>query len=1046
MKTTKTASTAAGATSEDDDKDDTSGASAMIRNLVGCCQPGDVLSLTTNNSTENNDFVMPAIADDVEATAEAAAEAEADDGSKSGTQTKNNNHNDNNDASCCKGSDSEESSSIELCIVNDTIMAAPTTNAATLSNGSTTAEATEGNQLTKEVGSARSSGSKRGEAGERNETEDMDDERRTTKPSSATLLQILNKDDDADEEVSFSSLSTNRSSKHKKTQPPKDANDSMATVIVNNTTNNISATKSPPSTLEQQQKPEKPLDRNVKSATVMDNGSATILSNSISANNSNESSNNTTAAKNDNCCNLWWQQFWTLTRKNVQLKRRVLLGTILEIISPSVIMLILVIAHALATRYEFYDTTYDNLRYNITGKLLQVWVNSQPENENSATSMSGSTNTRSLLQQHMLQQQGELFEYDNGDIPSSRSSDDPSAFESWIQKIMFGTTEEKEDLLRSNEWIRTFNAFYNNHNDDDNNMILDTEEMDDANHYDDYDGSGNIRRRRQLQNSNDDEPEVINTTSSLDDIDYDFLQDIYTDIFEYVKQPITVPSMDQFVQISNLLSSNINVTALPRIFTDSDFGRKWGNLLTLGTIHLSPATNLRTIEFWDYLNTTYPNITFGSTLPSVDDDEKADNNDNNTTMSQNKSFILVRLHESEDAAIQYIDKYNRIERTWALIDFTNWPRNSADDSGGDDGNNNYKIRMNYTTIPNTAQVTNSATIGLSSLYMTYFFSGYLTLQKTINQYAFLQEASIRIADVDDNTTTVYDDINGTCMNVFPGFRENPDVWTMPMPTAAYSQNFFYLMVGFLLGFTIVMAYLFPFARLIKSLVEEKETKMKEILLIAGVYESAHWFSWLFFAMTVFVIISVLVSITLSINVMRFSHKLYIFVWIGAFSTSSVGLCFVTSAFFSKAKLASIIGPIALFATVLPRYLFFGFNRYEATTAKMWASLLPATAFAFGADIIADYEYVQVGVQPWNAGEGKYSFNTSIAFLLFDTVLYTALGWYLEQIFPRQFGKPKPWYFIISPWYWFGSCLKNKEQTVEDTVMPVHEKEGNSAPE
>jgi hypothetical protein len=58
-------------------------------------------------------------------------------------------------------------------------------------------------------------------------------------------------------------------------------------------------------------------------------------------------------------------------------------------------------------------------------------------------------------------------------------------------------------------------------------------------------------------------------------------------------------------------------------------------------------------------------------------------------------------------------------------------------------------------------------------------------------------------------------------------------------------------------------------------------------------------------------------------------------------------------------LASIIGPIILFGSSLPRYIFFSSNRYENTAGKKAASLSSVAAFCFGADIFADYEYAEV---------------------------------------------------------------------------------------
>jgi len=38
-------------------------------------------------------------------------------------------------------------------------------------------------------------------------------------------------------------------------------------------------------------------------------------------------------------------------------------------------------------------------------------------------------------------------------------------------------------------------------------------------------------------------------------------------------------------------------------------------------------------------------------------------------------------------------------------------------------------------------------------------------------------------------------------------------------------------------------------------------------------------------------------------------------------------------------------------------------------------------------------------------------------LIFDTVLYLVLAWYIEAVFPGQYGVPKPVYFFLMPSYW-----------------------------
>lgn len=62
-----------------------------------------------------------------------------------------------------------------------------------------------------------------------------------------------------------------------------------------------------------------------------------------------------------------------------------------------------------------------------------------------------------------------------------------------------------------------------------------------------------------------------------------------------------------------------------------------------------------------------------------------------------------------------------------------------------------------------------------------------------------------------------------------------------------------------------------------------------------------------------------------------------------------------------------------------------------------ASLLSPTAFTFGADFIADYEYANIGAGWGNYAEGAYSLQTSINMMFIDAVLYIVLAWYLDKV-------------------------------------------------
>jgi len=49
--------------------------------------------------------------------------------------------------------------------------------------------------------------------------------------------------------------------------------------------------------------------------------------------------------------------------------------------------------------------------------------------------------------------------------------------------------------------------------------------------------------------------------------------------------------------------------------------------------------------------------------------------------------------------------------------------------------------------------------------------------------------------------------------------------------------------------------------------------------------------------------------------------------------------------------------------------------------------------------------------------GGFSFGTALAMMLFDCVLYTLLGVYLNAVLPQEFGVPLPWYYPVTTKYW-----------------------------
>ena len=105
------------------------------------------------------------------------------------------------------------------------------------------------------------------------------------------------------------------------------------------------------------------------------------------------------------------------------------------------------------------------------------------------------------------------------------------------------------------------------------------------------------------------------------------------------------------------------------------------------------------------------------------------------------------------------------------------------------------------------------------------------------------------------------------------------------------------------------------------------------MLILGVKPWVHWLSWVLTAYVTFTIIAILVSWVLTNSFLPATDPKLMFAYIWLFCASVIGFSFFVASFFSKAKLAAIIGPVALFASLMPRWIFYGSNRYEAEEVR-----------------------------------------------------------------------------------------------------------------
>jgi ABC-type multidrug transport system fused ATPase/permease subunit len=318
----------------------------------------------------------------------------------------------------------------------------------------------------------------------------------------------------------------------------------------------------------------------------------------------------------------------------------------------------------------------------------------------------------------------------------------------------------------------------------------------------------------------------------------------------------------------------------------------------------------------------------------------------------------------------------------------------------------YSIRQKRNAIPSTRTVSHIPSVGLDEKYWMYMFGGFMTLKKAVDAWVFEYTQAVQGADE-------------SCA------AGAPEAILIPYPTLFYGKNPFYASVGFLFGLAMILSTMYPMSKLAKSVVEEKELRMRELMKIMGLRDWIHQLSWFLSALVLFLWIAISCTFITTISFIKASSPLIIFLYFFLFAMSEANLAFLVSVFFSNSKLAAIAAPVVIFAAILPRYIFYTVENNEEVANKVLACFLSPTAFVFGADFISTYESVGVGIQSYNLFEGKFNFGICLLMMFLDFFVYGFLAWYLDQILPQEYGTPKHPLFIFNRRYWRGTCMKEK---------------------
>jgi ATP-binding cassette, subfamily A (ABC1), member 3 len=319
----------------------------------------------------------------------------------------------------------------------------------------------------------------------------------------------------------------------------------------------------------------------------------------------------------------------------------------------------------------------------------------------------------------------------------------------------------------------------------------------------------------------------------------------------------------------------------------------------------------------------------------------------------------------------------------------------------------YTLRMNGTgrgdrrqpfqAVPNTFQKEEKDDLELDYLpddWKLYWRNGYMLLQDFVENYMITKTLGVAPPQIEAS------------------FR--------PFPEIDHISDEFADIVGSFLGLLYTLVFLWPVTRIIKSILEEKESRMKEQMKMMGLPESLLWLSWLVTYIVIFFITSLLIMMFASSSMFEFSNDGLILLFFFLFGLTVFAFCYMVSAFFDRARVGATIGALVFLAIFFP-YFTVSDQRVPIGT-KTLACLSAPIAFGLGSTAIAELEAQSVGLtyDSIDFEIKNFTVATAIGMLVFDFFLYLVLGLYVTRVVPSKYGVQLPWNFCLTRSYWCGS--------------------------
>lgn len=231
------------------------------------------------------------------------------------------------------------------------------------------------------------------------------------------------------------------------------------------------------------------------------------------------------------------------------------------------------------------------------------------------------------------------------------------------------------------------------------------------------------------------------------------------------------------------------------------------------------------------------------------------------------------------------------------------------------------------------------------------------------------------------------------------------------PLPAKLNDDFLELAKYVIGMLFAVAMVWPLSRILRSLIEEKEHRIREGMLMMGLKHSSLWLSWFITYLVIFAATLGACAGAVALLFPRSDVSLLLLVMF-EFMVAIFAFALLVSVFFTRATLGSVAGVLLHLGLAA---LYYATTEASDRQTKLLYCLSAPACMSQVVVLFAKFESTGRGLG-WSAFTEQIeglSIGDCALMMLADIALYFTLGAYFDLVLPRAYGTPRKWYFCVT---------------------------------